>query len=392
MQRISDTSISACVSDIVRQDFEKCVSNTVIFSDHLGYKVYDQAIILPTSDDMWPMKGGLRDKYDNWVEDAVAWYNEDTTPINKNCVAYRNENVIYLGSLTSIYGHTFTDDISKVWYILLHKEKLNKIRVVYSAYWKDNVIPNHLLAFFELLGLDFREFENVKQITRFKSVEIPEKAFVRHRDNNGYCRIHTVMNDVYNLIINNSVNKNQLDMVFPKKIYLTRTKLNVNGYRDFGEEKLEQVFMEEGFTIIRPENYSIDEQISLMQHCEVLASTEGSISHNSIFLNKSAKQIVLKKGDWLNRYQVGLSMLRGNETVFITAHHSTPLNKSKTPHAGPFYMCITQELEDFLERKLKISNIWCDPSWWYYYFFRSQKFLISLARSSFVVKLRKLRS
>ena len=337
MQRINNTNISICASDIVRQDFENCVSNTIIYSDHLGSKVYDQAIILPTSDDMWPMKGGLRDKYGNWVEDAVAWYNEDTTPINTDCVVYRNENVIYLGSLTSIYGHTFTDDISKVWYILLHKEKLNKIRVVYSAYWNDNVIPNHLLAFFDLLGFDFREFENVKQITRFKSVVIPEKAFIRQRDNYGCCKIHTVMNDVYDLIINNSVNRNQLDMVFPRKIYLTRTKLNANGRRDFGEERLEQVFMEEGFSIVSPENYSIDEQISLMQHCEVLASTEGSISHNSIFLNKSARQIVLKKGDWLNRYQVGLSLLRGNKTVFVTAHHSTPLKKSKTPHAGPSF-------------------------------------------------------
>lgn len=387
MDGLLNNNVSLYVEEDEKREFNKLLQYSIIINNELKFREYENAIILPAKEYSWPPKGGVRDQNGRWIENSTAWNHEDKSHYNSS--DYVDEEIIYIGSLISIYGHTFTDNISKVWFTIDKPE--TKLKIAYSASWEDSKIPQYVIDFFTLLGLNINKFIHVKEPTKFRKVIIPDSAFIRHKSKNGYAQIHKKMADLYAIITRNalkqedSISKNEKY----KKIYFSRTrtkesKNRFNNFRDLNESDLERVFIQNGYTIIHPEQLSIISQINILQQCDEFVATEGSISHNSVFVRDCSKVTILKKGYWINRYQLALTLLKNNNTSFVDCHHSSPIRKSQNPHAGPFFLECTKQLESFLGKSIPRLNRWLRPSWWFYFFIRSRAPFISLYRSKYI--------
>lgn len=380
-------NISLYVEEEEKREFDKLLKYSIIINNKLKFREYENAIVLPAKKNSWPPKGGVRDQNGKWIINSTAWNYEDESQYNS--YDYVDEEIIYIGSLISIYGHTFTDNISKVWFIL--NKPSTKLKIAYSASWDNSKIPQYVIDFFALLGLNINKFIHINKPTKFRKVIIPDSAFIRHKSKDGYAQIHKKMADLYAIITNNAlkqenyISKNEKY----KKIYFSRTrakgsKKRFNNFRDLNESDLEKIFIQSGYTIIHPEQLSIISQINILQRCDEFVATEGSISHNSVFVKDCSKVTILKKGYWINRYQLALTLLKKNNTSFVDCHHSSPIRKSQYPHAGPFFLECTKYLESFLGRSIPRLNRWFRPSWWFYFFIRSRTPFISLYRSKYI--------
>lgn len=387
MDILSNNNISLFVDIHEEKEFIQLLKCPIIINNELKCHEYENAIIIPTEDNSWPPKGGVRDKNGNWVENSTTWHCEDKTPFSS--YNYMDEDVVYIGSLIKIYGHTFTDNISKIWYILT--SQYNNYKIAYSAFWDDSKIPQYVTDFFMLLGLNIHEFIHVTTPTKFRNVIIPDSAFIRHKSKDDFAQIHKKMAELYSLMITNALKygPNISDKDNFRKIYFTRTKPKGSKnrfakFRDLNEAELERVFIKEGYTIIHPEKLSVINQINILQQCDEFVATEGSISHNSIFVQDKSRVTILKKGYWVNRYQLALTLLKRNQTSFIDCHHSSPIKNSQRPHAGPFFLESTPHLEFYIGRKIPKINRWFKPSWWFYFFIRSRTPFISLYQSKYM--------
>ena len=147
------------------------------------------------------------------------------------------------------------------------------------------------------------------------------------------------------------------------KTYLTRTSLHSN--KDYNEKEIEQLFREKGFDIVAPEKLSVAEQIRLMASSRTVAATEGSVSHNALFMSPGSQLIVLQKADYVNGYQHAANAVADLEVTYIRAHHSVCASK-QMPWAGPFYLTVTPELKAWSGGMARKLPLLCRPSYWNY--------------------------
>ena len=111
--------------------------------------------------------------------------------------------------------------------------------------------------------------------------------------------------------------------------------------RDLFQKNIEKLFKSMGFKIIKPEKLKFNEQLRILQNCKCFAATEGSISHNAIFLKEGTKTILLRKCWGINEYQLVVNSARNLDVIYVDAHLSVPkINK----FGGPFFMYINNNL------------------------------------------------
>lgn len=148
-----------------------------------------------------------------------------------------------------------------------------------------------------------------------------------------------------------------------KKVYLTRTQINDN--RDFGEKQIQNLFKKKGYLIIAPEKYSIADQLSIYANCDEIVATESTVAHNAIFAATGSKLVILKKADYINYYQEAINDMVGLSVTYICCHHSNWCHPVWY-YLGPFYMCVTSDLKNYLKMESLSLPFWLDPIYWYY--------------------------
>lgn len=374
------------VKETEKKKIEDIYEKTNISSNELSCKIYDSGIILPNHETKWPPKGGVCDAKGVFVRDSTSWYCEDYIR-KEDIIQEIKEDVVFIGSLVDIYGHTFTDNLTRIWWVLSHPY----VKVAYTAFWTKKDAPEYVYKIFDLLGVDLKKGFCIKSPTRFNRVYLPEKAFERGLTNFGGANMQ--MLHVYNKMIESALKNTILkETDVPKRIYLSRTKWNSNGwisngFRDIGEEKIEEAFLSNGYKVIHPEEHSITDQIAMFYYCDEIATTEGSIAHNCIFMKPKKNIVIIRKANYVNKYQITINKLRNLNAVFIDAHKSKIVDESH-PAEGPFYMCITPFLEIFFGHKIIHCPTILRPSYWFYYFLRSNKTLIRFVRTPFIQKLK----
>lgn len=133
-----------------------------------------------------------------------------------------------------------------------------------------------------------------------------------------------------------------------------------------GEWEIERVFRNKGYNIIYPDTLTVAEQIAVVMNCTHFASTEGSISHTTVFCNPGTDVVFVKKMDWINPYQMAINAAVKLNARFINANCSLPQACKDRFWAGPFYLCITPELEAFAGHKILHWPYCLRPSWLWY--------------------------
>lgn len=267
-----------------------------------------------------------------WHEMLESGYEFD----DKDVVS-RDKDAVYLGCLYHVWGHAITDNFKKVWYLFDNTPK-NKDLVYITV--GNKPLPQYVFDLFELIGIDLKQAIHITQITRYNNVIVPENSLVNKNEIREY-------NPQFELTINKITSRIPILKDSPSKIYLSRTRLTNN--RDTGESSIERIFRERGFLIVSPEILSVKEQLSLVRNCQIFASTEGSISHSSIFCKPGTDIILIKKVDYVNPYTSFINDMLELKCTFIRAHNSV-LTPQDRPWEGPFFLYRSKELMSYFNK------------------------------------------
>lgn len=295
--------------------------------------------------------GGICDEHCRWVtgyqglsrrhsEQELEEYHYDVmSAVRLGCVGsylpepsaelvHRNESVIYIGDLHLHFGHTLTDSMARMWYVVRHPEARHRVVMLCNPFWKwgrEGVDPRHSyhMRLLELLGISSERLMIVTRPTRFNEVAVPEQAVYW---NDGVCSA-AELRAVYDAIA---------ERITPVPcagagLYLSRRAWRTQAD---GEGYFEDYFASRGFEVICPERLPLEEQLARVAGAEVLACTMGTLSHLSLFARAGTRVIHLwRKQNQYNIRQLLIDELRQLQSVYVdtAAEGSNNVHQAMTP-------------------------------------------------------------
>ncbi len=294
--------------------------------------------------------------------------------INSDEEVLYEEEVVFIGTMDSIWGHCITDNLKHLWFILLDNQKLRNLRYVYVMKNTDEELPKNFMKILALLNIHESKLVKIRSTARFSRVYLPEQCF--------FCSPGGALNQSgvryftseYLYLMERIKSKVTANTQY-KKIYFTRTGMNQR-MREFGEKCIENEFRKLGYTIFSPEKMDIIDQISILSGCECFASTQGSVSLNAVFCNDNARIIIIDKQNYLSPYQHAINQTKNFYIQIIDANKSV-LNAHDEPWKGPFFVFRSVEFCEWA----KINK----------YLFPMGEFVMYLVFGGVRVFLRKLR-
>lgn len=308
----------------------------------LSCKIIPEGIVLPYMEKNNKIHGGVVDKegkfvyFSNFNEDVGGGYEVDR-------VLSCKESVIFIGNIVyPAWGHVITDDLKYLWWLLtddfkrIYEEKKIIFACIKSKYLKN---ISSFYSLFSAFGIKSPTIMLIEEPTRFKEVYVPEPSFLATEEGKRFWSFE------FENTINQIKDYFTLGTETFDKVYLSRTK--IAGRRDFGERYVERAFKDAGYHIVYPEEISLEQQIHILKNAKIVATTEGSISHNAVFMQKYATLVILRKSDYINYYQVAINEMNDLNVVYIDAHLSV-LNNKKKPIVGPFFIYVNRRVADFL--------------------------------------------
>ncbi len=107
----------------------------------------------------------------------------------------------------------------------------------------------------------------------------------------------------------------------PRRLFVTRGVQGRRNCRSLPE--VEQFFTDEGFVVVRPEQYPLAEQISMFRGAEVLAGFAGSAVFTTMFAGPQ-RRILIASGGYTARNEYLISAVRGGELHVFWGPPDTP--------------------------------------------------------------------
>lgn len=336
--------LSYVKSDYI-ETLKESVNKDYLLNDLIDCKLIQEGYILPTKfiegiPYGGPVGGVFTSKKEFIIDSLLMnwgdWYNEEDLEM-----IYEANPVLYIGTLSPGWGHFITDSLKKLWFLLTPEYQIVKDNVKLVC----NIIPgfkfkkNHIELLLSI-GINASDIHIIQRPTKFKEIYLPDSCFKRKMVVDGFKgRYYT--KEYLNIIqfITNNVRKSE---VMYDKVYYSRTKLN--DHRDVGENEIEKLFKKIGYKVIYPEKLSLKMQLLILKNCKIFASTEGSISHNAIFLNTNTQAIILRKYAGVNEYQLAINSAKELNVIYIDANLTVPKTDG---FGGPFYIYINDELRRF---------------------------------------------
>lgn len=339
----------------VKAEIEEQLNSTHFLQKSLSHQIIKKGVLLPSLDydKKGLLPGGIIDAEGKYIESSAFAEGRCKPYLLKDTPSVRPEKVLFIGFFLNCYGHGITDNIKKLWWL---KQNKWEGRIIYITE-RNAILPKWQIEIFRLAGFDTNKWEQITHPTQFKEILIPDNSIINKHEFRMYTK-------EYKQLIETIKKKIPQDIPTYEKIYFTRTGIK-NIWREFGEHFVEAIYQKKGFTIISPEKLSVEKQIGLMMNCKSFVSTEGSCAHNTIFCPPHTKVTILRKADYANSYQMMINECANLDVTYIDVHHSSKANKIQPWH-GPFYLCITKYLAEYLNWHYYIPY-WAHLSYWIYY-------------------------
>lgn len=304
-----------------------------------------------------------------WSGDCLM-FPQDASGINAEKIPYIDKDVIYLGTTVSHFGHFLINTLDRAW--PLTKAEYRDVPIVMIA--KHNYREKEHFKLLEYLGVKPENIIILRKTTRFRNVIVPSRAFINER----YASADYV--NVFRTISNNIGNGFGYD-----KIYLSRTKF---AKKDFGEERLEQIFQKNGYKIIYPETLSIIDQIKYIKDAHVMAGLSGSAMHLALFAPDGATVACMNRSkQGMALIQVQINEIKNACGIYADAGmelqpvpHFTSLSQivGVTP-----YVC---EMFDAMGINYSAQDIGADKRAWRYYLIAQRLNKLQNIKSKFIYK------
>ena len=348
------------ISQQLRAIIEPATHHTHKLEKKLDCRVYKNAYVAPYFD--WDLSiGCVINENGKVVKDSecLEWKeNERYYQLGKSVC--KHKKVVFLGFILTGFGHSYIDDLRKLWFLETNECKTllsEGAGLVYTTSW-NRPLPKQVIEMLGLAGYDIARADHIKVLTRFDEVYIPDNSVIASDYGRLYCNEYIEAIDRIKKSIPNG-------NVWGKKIYFSRTKFSKGRNKEYGENAIERVFNKMGYSIFIPEDYSIVEQIQMLKQCKSFAATEGSVAHLSLFCPPKTDVVIINKAVYLNSHQVMINEFADLNVTYIEAHHSIKA-LPEHPWWGPFYLCINRNLEKYAGRLLPHLPYWLLPSYWEY--------------------------
>ena len=348
------------ISEDLKRMIEPATRLSHFFEAQLGTRVFEDAWVAPYLH--WDNSiGGVIGRDGAAVKDSecLEW-KEDSAYYDTTDSLREHKRVIFLGFLLVGFGHAYTDDLRKLWFLKTDECKAlvqEGYELVYTTSW-NRPIPPAVWEVFQLAGLDLGGARHITRLTRFDTVVVPDNCFKAADTGRIYCKEFADLIGCINAAVPDR------DMGVPR-VYFSRSHYMAGQSKERGEKDIERVFQKLGYQIVFPEEHSVSEQIQLVRNCDHFAATEGSIAHLSLFCRPDTDVVIINKANYLNFHQITINELAGLNVTYIEAHHSLRANPDH-PWWGPFYLCVTRYLERFVQQPIPRLPYWIRFSYWAY--------------------------
>ena len=299
-------------------------------------------------------EGGLYDEKGNILECSKILPNRIIHPekINVESTPYAQKpEAVYIGAFWEHWGHFILEQVSRLYY-LLDEVKTKDLDLIYIA---DKPLEGNYLEFFKLLGVDKKRLVWVNKQTKYKKLFIPEVSMIAMKY---YTKEYQKIFD--------AIKKNAPKIDGYEKVFYTTSNFVRSPYKDFGELKvIENIFADNGYKIISPEQKTLKEQISIMQSCRDFAAISGTLPHNILFANKDINVLIINKSYVINYHQWLIDDATGIIPTYIDAHSSIlPEHVGR----GPFFYRITDNLIKYLKDNNMVLNYTKEPDYFKKYY------------------------
>lgn len=331
--------------------FENEYTKTHFVDKKLNVEVYKDAVVLPykiLDDGKWG--GGVVTSSGDFLSNTGV-HNDSTVgyEYSDDQVVLKDTDVIFLGMFNGVWGHNITDDLRRVWVAIVdsHHDLVANCKFAYIPI-DGFKFSNNFLKLLESVGITEDRLVSINEITRFNTLYIPDECFYKlDTDVRWFTKEYR---DIVSHIKNYFIKKTDDEYLKYEKIYFTYSKYKKNV--SYGEKYLEKFFSSLGYEIIAPEDYSLEEQIALLNNCKSLASTVGSCAHNCIFMSQGAEIILIPRTYCLTGYQIALNEVNNLKVTWIDSSLSNHVRRN-FPYMGPYCLAITTNL-------LKVFNVDAD--------------------------------
>lgn len=257
---------------------------------------------------------------------ANTWAAADPRSVRVPAKAERLEGRwLYGGHWMQHFGHFVAETLTTLW---PDRESLGEVDgLVFHKYlkrpWSEDPWQVRLLELAGYAGLPVRVVDG-KAPLRAESLLVPGRAVVAH----GWAHPQAV--EVWDRVGSSTALDRGVGHGGPAKVFLSRAGHNQArreaGHRSGGRSTSEwdvavdRAFADAGFTVARPEELTVDEQLALVAGAGVLAGASGSALHLSAFAPAPVR--VLEIGDRRSpgrpvAMQLVVDAARGHEHAFV---------------------------------------------------------------------------
>jgi capsular polysaccharide biosynthesis protein len=242
--------------------------------------------------------------------------------------------IIYGGYMHYHWGHFLINTLSRLWPIVADSElKFSKI-VFFSADGESHPIKYNLLRVFHLLGIA-EKVEVLTSPAAFSKVIVPDLSFGIE---SCYSREFAA---IFRRISALAAPHAESECT---KIFLTRSSLARAKSREINVAMLDTFMEDNGFKVIAPEKYTIDELIGILSNATEIATISGTTAHNLLFANPNAKITIFERHTLDNIIQPAINLCVGYNTTYVDSSVS-PMIISQG--GGPFLYYATPQLCEY---------------------------------------------
>ena len=228
------------------------------------------------------------------------------------------------------------DCVGRLWFA---KEHGNEFDYVFCA--KDNAnMDGNFLRLIELLGVSRDKVHIAKNVAQFDKVIIPK---CMTDSNYGYTRKWQEM-------FRYAADHAAITKV-PDKVYLSRGRFTQAQKKEFGEQLVEKQFVLNGYTVLYPEELSLDEQISIFSNSSHIVCVNGTIPMNVLFANGNSdlRLIVLNKTSIYHRNLDMCCLAAGIKPEYIDVYYEPIKGFPRSLGEGPFWICVSDKLKQYFK-------------------------------------------
>ena len=293
--------------------------------------------------------GGVTDEYSKFIELSLTkrvsppnfsceftdWYSGASQNFESNSTEYIDEDVVFLGALSSHYGHFITEGLARLWFFL------DSENAHYKCVYISDSRNNRFLDCFRFFGIKDQDLIEITKPTRFRSVIVPEQSIRLH----DYC--HSKYKETIDKI------KEKIEPAAYAKVFFS--KANSGSGRAIGELPIQNIFEKNGFTVFIPEKMSMYETISVLKGCHEFVATSGTNIHNSIFMEDGKTTICLNRSAHFHPLQTMIDSMKKLKATYVDIFIFSTNNNFGNE---PCFVMMTSSLRQFFnDRNLRYNNI-----------------------------------